>query len=339
MSLGPLMVGIQGTSLLAEEREMLSHPLIGGVILFSRNYESLPQLRDLTQQLHKLRHPHLIVAVDHEGGVVQRFREGFTPIPPMEVLGEMYVENSHQAVELSEKAGWLLATELLSAGLDISFAPVLDIAGNCAVIGNRAFSPAPETIATLGQALMRGMNRAGMTAIGKHFPGHGGVKEDSHITLPVDSRSLEDLLFKDILPFERLVHLGLAGIMASHIIYEQVDDKPAGFSKRWLQDILRLQIGFQGAIFSDDMGMKGAEWAGSYPERTQLSLDAGCDMVLLCNDPLAVVEVLDNLDEYKSPAGQMRLIRMHGHPVMKETNLSNSTEWQTVSRQISEINR
>lgn len=338
MSLGPIMMGLQGLTLQPEEREMLQHPLVGGAILFSRNYESEEQLKALTQQLHGLRDPHLIVAVDHEGGRVQRFRAGFSAIPPMAVFGEHYRRSPRDAQQLAEQAGWLLAIELLSCGLDLSFTPVLDTADNDSVIGDRAFSKDPEVIGILAQALVRGMQRAGMSAVGKHFPGHGGVLEDSHVAMPVDQRSYEDLMMRDIVPFERLIHAGLAGIMPSHVVYQQLDSQPAGFSRYWLQDVLRGQLGFQGVIFSDDMGMKGAEWAGSNTDRVRIALEAGCDMVLLCNEPAVVVEVLDNLGEYNNPASQIRLVRMHGHFNNVPADLKKSAEWQQVSKQINELN-
>ena len=340
MSLGPIMMDLQGVKLSPDEREMLIHPLVGGVILFSRNYESVEQLSALTQELHGLRDPHLIIAVDHEGGRIQRFRDGFTPLPPMSALGDKYKADQETAREIAEQAGWVLAAELLECGLDISFSPVLDINFGCSgVIGDRAFDRDPEVITVLAGAVMRGMRRAGMAATGKHFPGHGGVKEDSHIAHPVDSRSLEDLLLADILPFERLIHAGLAGIMPAHVVYEKVDPKPAGYSQRWLQEILRKRLGFQGVIFSDDLSMIAADCGDGYIQRARSALQAGCDMVLVCNQPQAVAELLEGFGAYTNPASQMRLVRMHGKRSKNTPNpLRQSKQWQEANKLVASLN-
>ena len=317
MSLGPLMVDLQGPQLTPEEREMLRHPLVGGVILFSRNFESVSQLEALTGGIRALRTPHPLIAVDHEGGPVQRFRDGFTRLPPVSRLGECYDRDRRRARRLAGQAGWLMAAELRAAGVDLSFAPVLDLAHeNSQVLAGRCFHRKPEAVADLAHQYMLGMQRAGMQATGKHFPGHGGVSGDSHIELPDDPRPLEDILAEDGLPFERMVHYGLAAIMVAHVRYSAVDRLPAGYSRFWLQEILRGRLAFQGVIFSDDLSMEGASSEGDIVARVEKAHQAGCDMLLVCNDPAGVQRVLDAFRPPPDPVSQLRLARMHGrHPV------------------------
>lgn len=313
MALGPVMLGLDGLELTAEESELLRHPLVGGVILFSRNYQAPEQLTALTTAIHALRQPRLLVAVDHEGGRVQRFREGFTRLPAVRTLGDIYDQDRMRAKQLARATGWLMAAELRSVGVDFSFAPVLDLDhGVSGVIGDRAFHRDPEAVADLAHAYLGGMQKAGMEGVGKHFPGHGGIAADSHQELPVDSRSYADLAGADLLAFERMIHYGLAALMPAHVLYPRVDDRPAGFSPRWLQDILRRELEFQGVIFSDDLDMAGAGTAGPPPERAHAALMAGCDMVLACNDRRAAVAILDNLRLTMEPVSQLRLIRLHG---------------------------
>ncbi|MFT5132179.1 MAG: beta-N-acetylhexosaminidase [Gammaproteobacteria bacterium] len=336
LSLGPLMMDLRGPQLEPDERELLLHPLVGGVILFSRNYLDVEQLQHLTHEIHALRHPPLLIAVDHEGGRVQRFRQSFCALPPCHRYGDLYDQSRQLGLGSSEKAGWLMAAELLSVGVDLSFAPVLDIdTGISLVIGNRAFHRQPEVVAELAKSFCRGMKKAGMASIGKHFPGHGSVKEDSHHAVPIDGRRFQDVVMLDMVPFERLISTHLQGIMPAHVIFSQVDNKPAGFSKIWLQDVLRQQLGFQGCIFSDDISMVGAEALGTYTERAQAAIDAGCDMVLVCNNQKAVIEVLDNLHIEINPASQLRLIRMHGRKqklTLKE--LQNEPQWKEIAKEI-----
>jgi beta-N-acetylhexosaminidase len=313
MSLGPVMLDVEGLALSAIERDRLKHPLVGGVILFARNYQSPEQVEALVRDIHGLRTPRLLVAVDHEGGRVQRFRDGFTSLPPLRHLGNIYDENPKRARRLAETSGWLMATELRAVDVDFSFAPVLDLdRGVSQVIGDRAFHSLPEAVADLAHAYMHGMHRAGMAATGKHFPGHGAVEADSHVALPVDDRLLVDIMAEDVVPFERMIHYGLEGIMPAHVIFTCVDAQPAGFSSTWIRKILRGQLEFQGVVFSDDLSMEGAKGAGDVVARAKLALSAGCDMVLVCNDPAAADQVLAGLGHYDDPVSHLRLVRMHG---------------------------
>ena len=340
MSLGPVMMDLAGTEISGAEQELLENPLVGGVILFTRNFESIEQITELVKRIHSVRTPHLLVAIDHEGGRVQRFHDGFTRLPPASVFGRMYREDADKAREYAEQAGWLLAVELRAIGVDFSFAPVLDLAhGVSGVIGDRAFHAKPEVVATLAYASMHGMLRAGMHAVGKHFPGHGGVTEDSHLALPVDHRELDVLFKEDIVPFAKMIANDLSGIMPAHVIYDNVDDKPAGYSKIWLQDILRSRLHFQGVIFSDDLSMEAAGIAGGYASRAQHALQAGCDMVLVCNHPEGVAEVVEQLQGYNNPTSQMRLIRMHGKLEISYAELHKRYDWKQVSAKIAELDQ
>ncbi len=315
LPLGPLMLDVVGTALTDDDRRRLCHPLVGGVILFKRNYESPEQIATLCREIHALRSPHLLIGVDHEGGRVQRFREGFTPIPPMRRLGEVWDEQPLRAKRLAKDAGYILGAELRAVGVDFSFTPVLDLDyGASGVIGDRAFHRKPQAVVELAHALMLGLHEAGMNAVGKHFPGHGFIKADSHLEVPIDERPLEDLEFADLIPFRQMIDWGLAAIMPAHVIYPKVDDKPAGFSRRWLQDILRGRLGFEGVIFSDDLAMEGASVAGGAVERARAALEAGCDMALMCNRPDLADELLSRLQWPLAPVSLVRLARMHGRP-------------------------
>lgn len=337
MSHGPLMLDLEGTALMAHERELLLHPAAGGVILFSRNYESPEQITALIAEIHALRTPPLLVAVDQEGGRVQRFKAGFTHLPPAAWFGELGRRNSKKARSVTQRIGWLMAAELRAVGVDFSFAPVLDLGlGLSSVIGDRAFDRTPLGVAELAHAWMMGVHEAGMAAVGKHFPGHGGVTEDSHCALPVDCRPMGELLMEDMVPFQRMIDYGLDAIMPAHVIYEQVDRELAGFSRFWLKDVLRDQLGFRGVIFSDDLTMAAAEQAGSYADRAQSALAAGCDMVLVCNNPAGAAEVLDALVEYSNPAAQMRLVRMHGRKTFSRETLHLNQKWKNALELISQ---
>lgn len=329
MTLGPVMIDLIGTEITPVEREMLLHPNTGGVILFTRNFESIEQLESLTAEIHSLRNPHLLIAVDHEGGRVQRFHDGFTRLPSMAIFGCIYRKNKNQAKQLAEKTGWLMASECLASGIDFSFAPILDLGhGISGVIGDRAFDSSVDIVSVLAHEFMHGMKRAGMAATGKHFPGHGSVKEDSHVGHPIDQRSLADIMMEDIIPFERMISYGLTAIMPAHVVYPQVDENAAGYSEKWLQNILRKQLKFEGVIFSDDLSMEAAAPAGGYVERAHKALEAGCDMVLVCNHSAEAKEVLLGLGEYINPASSMRLIRMHGHVHLTKKQLQVSQEWK-----------
>ncbi|HHI93626.1 MAG TPA: beta-N-acetylhexosaminidase [Gammaproteobacteria bacterium] len=329
MSLGPVMLDLAGLEISAEEHEILLHPLVGGVILFTRNYESPGQLQQLVADIHRLRDPHLLVAVDHEGGRVQRFRHGFTELPPARVFGKIFNDDKKHAKYLAETCGWLMAAELRAVGIDFSFSPVLDLDfGVSTVIGDRAFHRNPEAVGELAISWMLGMRRAGMVATGKHFPGHGAVVPDSHIDMPVDERSFEDIYAEDVKPFGRLVRGGLGGIMPAHVIYAAVDAKPACFSSYWLKVVLRERLGFQGVIFSDDLTMRGAHVMGDIVERGQAARAAGCDMLLVCNHPDEATKLLDNLDENDDPVAHVRLARLHERHNIDRAFLLQDPAWQ-----------
>lgn len=315
LALGPLMLDVAGTELTADDRRRLLHPLAGGVILFSRNYVSPEQLARLTAGIHALRNPPLIIAVDHEGGRVQRFREGFTAIPAMCELGRAWDEHPQRARQLATDTGFVLAAELQAHGVDLTLAPVLDVDhGASSVIGDRALHSEPRVAAELARALLHGFKQVGMSGVGKHFPGHGHVRGDSHHEVPVDGRTLKQIEATDLGPFRRAIDAGLGGIMPAHVIYPSVDSRPAGYSAVWLKQILRERLGFGGVVFSDDLSMEGASVAGGPVARAEAALAAGCDMVLLCNNPAALDELLGGLN-YAMPAmGLARLARMHGKP-------------------------
>ena len=293
--IGPLMVDVDGLTLTDEDRALLANPLVGGVILFSRNYADHQQLHDLTSDMRQC-NENLLIAVDHEGGRVQRFRKGFTRIPPMRYFGELYASDKTKAIDLAKECGWLFASELRAFDIDFSFAPVLDLDyGISSVIGDRAFSGDASIVSTLANALIEGMREGGMASTGKHFPGHGAIEADSHIALPVDDRPYQDIQIQDIEPFKQVMAGGLNAIMPAHVIYSEVDDKPAGFSTFWLKDVLRKQLSFNGVIFSDDLTMEGASVAGGYAGRAESALVAGCDMILVCNNRAGVIEALEYL--------------------------------------------
>lgn len=314
MTTGALMLDLVGTQLTDEEAQRLQQPEVGGLILFSRNYTNPGQLNELMHAIRAVR-TDLIVAVDQEGGRVQRFREGFTRLPPMACLGQIYTREPERARYLATELGWLMATELREFDIDISFAPVLDIDWQqSSVIGDRAFSSDPQILISLSTAFMQGMHEAGMAATGKHFPGHGWVTADSHLELPVDERAEAALDAADICPFKALIDKGLDAIMPAHVVYSQVDAEPAGFSTYWLKQKLRGALGFKGVIFSDDLTMEGASLAGSYAERCRRALEAGCDMVLVCNQPERAVEVLTWLQSQPAVFNP-RIATMRGKPV------------------------
>lgn len=289
-----VMIDLSGYELTAEERDLLAHPAVGGVIFFTRNYHDPEQLTELVRQTRAAARNPLILAVDHEGGRVQRFRDGFSAIPAMSDIARK-AHSDDEAIQWAQELGWLMAAEVLAMDIDLSFAPVLDVNGISEVIGDRAFGTNSATLIPLARAFIRGMHQAGMKATGKHFPGHGSVRADSHFEIPIDERSWEEIRDTDLPPFVELAAC-VDAIMPAHVIYPAVDDKPAGFSTYWLQDILRAQLQFKGIIFSDDLGMAGATVAGTMTERAHAALDAGCDMVLVCNDRAGAIEVIEALE-------------------------------------------
>ena len=329
LPLGPLIVDVAGKELEPEDREILAHPLVGGLILFTRNYESPGQLSALIRQVHQIRTPGLAVCVDQEGGTVQRFREGFTRLPAAQALGKLYRGDREQAYRACTLMGWLMAAELRAVGVDISFAPVVDLNwGTSEVIGGRAFHRNPYTVSELASRTVAGMHRAGMKSVIKHFPGHGHVHEDSHKDMPVDPRGFEDIRGEDLVPFD---HLGSAyneGVMTAHIVFPKVDEVPVTFSRKWLQHILRDEMNFSGVVFSDDLNMHAAHLHEDIESRVRAAFQAGCDVALLCNNRPAVVEVLEHLQDYRNPVASLRLFRMRGAPGAEPLDgLRQSPEW------------
>jgi beta-N-acetylhexosaminidase len=334
------MLDIAGTALDVEDREVLCHPAVGGVILFARNFDSPAQLTELTAQIHALRDPHLLIGVDQEGGRVQRFREGFTRLPSAGRFADLYRRHPRDARADCESVAWLMAAELRSVGVDFSFAPVLDLdRGLNPVVGDRAFGSRARAVGDLALAWLDGARRAGMAGVGKHFPGHGGVSVDSHQELPIDPRPYADLLMEDLIPFERLIAHALEGIMPAHVRYPLVDHHPAGFSPVWLRDILRDRLGFQGVIFSDDLNMGAAASVGGPAERARAASDAGCDMLLVCNNRPAALEVLAAFVDHHDPAAELRLLRMHGRGHHERARLHEQPEWQHGVRCVAQLER
>lgn len=330
LPIGPIMIDITGTTLSQYDKEKIAHPNTGAIILFARNFESPEQVAELNQQIKTARKGEILIAVDQEGGRVQRFKNGFTRLPPAAAYAER--------AELTEDAGWLMAVELLSLGIDFSFAPVLDVdCGVSEIIGNRSFSQDPAQACELTSLYRKGMRRAGMAAIGKHFPGHGAVALDSHLTLPIDERDLETLYQHDILPFKRLIKEGLEGIMPAHVVYPAVDELPAGFSPIWINEILRQQLGFNGTVFSDDLSMQGAATVGDFAERAKLARVAGCDMLLVCNDETAAEEVLEVTPIEKNELREQRLLAMLGKNNISPAALKNNEKWQLISQQLTQL--
>ena len=336
MSLGPVMLDIEGLALSPADRDLLREPAVGGVILFTRNFESVDQLIDLVTEIRALRSPPLLVAVDHEGGRVQRFRRGFTEMPPMREIGRQYDGEPDAALAAAREAGWLIAAELRAVGIDLCFAPCVDLDwGVSDVIGNRAFHGRPAVVADLAGAFARGLRSAGMAAVAKHFPGHGAVVADSHLSLPTDRRGYGDVL-EDMRPYERMVNTGVvAGVMLAHIVFSEIDAMPAGFSEYWIQRELRGRLGFGGAVFCDDLSMKATLKYGSMAERGQLALQAGCDMILVCNDRDAALQAVNALNDYSNPLSLVRLARLHGIGAPLRESLLASDEWQAANERFS----
>ncbi len=333
MHIAPLMLDLDGIELTEEEKELLQHPLTGGVILFTRNYESVEQLDQLVKAIRAANNDGILISVDHEGGRVQRFRNEFTELPAIAKLSE----NDHSE-KSSYQHGWLMAAEVRAMDIDFSFAPVLDINyGVSEVIGDRAFNQDPQVISHLAIEYIKGMRDAGMASTGKHFPGHGAVTEDSHHEIPRDSRSREEIWQADIIPFAELIKQGLDAVMPAHVIYSEIDDKPAGFSPYWLQTVLRKELSFDGVIFSDDLTMEGASVMGGFTERAEAAMQAGCDMVLVCNNRQGAIEVIDKAKLDQSDKSSRRLARMIGKSHMNRSALLDTKRWAEAVDEISAL--
>lgn len=333
---GALMLDLKGVELDAEEKELLQHPDVGGLIFFSRNFDGVEQIQQLVNSIRAIR-PEIILAVDQEGGRVQRFKHGFVSLPPMKTFGDMFTHDAQKACQMAYHCGWLMAAEVLSVGVDMSFAPILDVdCGLSQVIGNRAFHHQPEVATALLHEFILGMHHAGMAATGKHFPGHGSVEADSHVAIPVDNRTFAEIDAFDLVPFKILAPK-LQGIMPAHVIYPEVDNKPAGFSAIWLQDLLRHKMGFKGVIFSDDLSMEGAGVVGGYADRANAALEAGCDMVLACNHRAGAIEILTYLEKYPNTPNQARFEALRGKGKLAWNDLPHHPQWIAAEEAIRSI--
>lgn len=320
LPLGPVVVDVVGTALSEEDLARIRHPAAGAVILFSRNYENPEQLSSLTEEIKKQREPELPICVDHEGGRVQRFKEGFTLIPPMRHLGKIWDRDREKGRELATSIGYVIASELGAHGLDFSFTPVLDLDyGGSSVIGDRALHFDPTAVGALGACLVKGLAQGGVAAVAKHFPGHGYATADSHVAAPTDERPFAQIQKKDIAPYKAVIEAGVAAVMPAHVVYTQVDPEPAGYSRHWLQTVLRDQLKFDGLVFSDDLSMEGAAVAGGPPERARAALAAGCDMVLLCNNPTGLDSLLASLENFslQKPERLERMVKQGGRDLRK----------------------
>jgi beta-N-acetylhexosaminidase len=313
-ALGPVVLDPCGAALGDEDRRRLLHPAAGGVILFAHNYENPQQLEALTAEISSLREPALLICVDHEGGRVQRFREGFSAIPPMRTLGVLWDRDRTAARAAAKAAGTVIGAELAAHGVDFSFAPVLDLDyGSSSVIGDRALHFDPNAVGALAEELIGGFAAAGVKAVGKHFPGHGFAALDSHVDLPRDERAVAEILKKDVAPYRAAIAAGLGGVMPAHVVYPQADAEPAGYSPFWLKQVLRERLAFDGLVFSDDLSMAGASAAGGVPERARAALAAGCDMVMLCQDPAGQDRLLESLGAtVLAPPGRAERMRKKG---------------------------
>ena len=332
--LGPLMIDLKGPELDAEERLWLQAPAVGGVILFTRNYRDLGQLGELVAEIHAARSPPLLVAVDHEGGRVQRFRAPFTELPPMRTLGRLHDRDPEEALAAARAFGWLMASELRALDVDLSFAPVVDLdLGMAEVIGDRALHPGAEVVSVLSAAFSAGVNAAGMAVTAKHFPTHAGARADSHTALAVDDRDL-DQLTDDFIPYLHLISTGLESVMVGHVIFPAVDPLPASLSPFWMREQLRDRLGFDGAVLSDDMSMAGADVGGDCGRRILQSLEAGCDMALLCNAPGEIPGAIEAVADYRNLPSAPRLARLRGGTRTDWKELHLSEQWRVAREQL-----
>ena len=337
MSLGPLIIDLQGTTLDPEEARWLAEPAVGGVILFARNFESLAQLEALVAAIRAVRSPELLITIDQEGGRVQRIKKPLTRLPPMRALGYLYDTEPQRALEATKELGWLLAAELRAVNIDLSFTPVVDVdRGLADVIGDRAFHDDAAVVAKLAVALAKGAKEAGMSVVAKHFPTHAGAVADSHTALATDARDYPALL-DDLVPYRQMISAGLPGVMAAHVSFPSVDPLPASFSSWWLRDQLRGELGFQGAVFSDDLTMAGAGVADTCAERAEIALEAGCDVVLVCNCPEAIPATIERLNDRLLPASHVRLVRLRGQSRCDWQALRAMPRWQEAVRLVATL--
>ena len=333
--LGRLMLDIDGLTLSEDDKALLAHPAVGGLILFSRNYASPEQVMALVQSVRRIK-PDILIAVDQEGGRVQRFKEQFTLLPPLSLIGQRFANDPDAAIDLARECGWLMAAEILRLGLDFSFAPVLDLySAESQIIADRAFAADVESVVTLALSYIDGMHEAGMIATGKHYPGHGNVVADSHLELPEDTRSGEEILGKDFKVFERCADV-LDAVMPAHVVYSELDSQCAGFSTYWLQNKLRQALTFDGVIFSDDLTMTAAHSVGGIAARMAKAVAAGCDMLLVCNDREAAYKARDWLVE-QGCEQSTRLHRLRANPADGMAELFSQARWQAAQQAIAEL--
>ena len=337
MTLGPLMVDVEGAFLSPDDVDVLSHPLVGSVLLYTRNYRNPKQITELCAAIRSVRTPHLLIATDHEGGRVQRFREGFTALPAARLIGRRFDEDRQEGLRCAHSVGWLLAAELRAVGVDFSFAPCVDLDyGLSELIGDRAFHRDCDAVAALAAACLAGMRDAGMAAVAKHFPGHGAVRADSHVALPIDRRPLADME-ADLKPYRLLIENQLPGVMTAHVEYPALDTLPASLSRRWIGEILRGNLGFHGCVFADDLCMAGVAGAGDVLARARLALAAGCDVLPILNDRAAVQRVLASFKpEVVLPVSQARLVRMRARGA-PPSDLAGDPRWQAAVRSVAEL--
>jgi beta-N-acetylhexosaminidase len=337
VTLGPLMVDVEGAFLSPDDVDVLSHPLVGSVLLYTRNYRNPKQISELCAAIRAVRTPHLLIATDHEGGRVQRFREGFTALPAARLIGRRFDEDRQEGLRCAHSVGWLLATELRAVGVDFSLTPCVDLDwGLSEVIGDRAFHRDADAVAALAAACLAGLREAGMAAVAKHFPGHGAVRADSHVALPIDRRPLADLE-ADLKPYRLLIENQLPGVMTAHVEYPAVDTLPASLSRRWIGEILRGRLGFHGCVFADDLSMAGVAGSGDVLARARLALAAGCDVLPILNDRPAVHRVLASFKpDVALPVSQARLVRMRARGA-PPGDLAGDPRWHAAVRVVEDL--